>query len=114
MHDREKTGSLEIVPVDLGVVRKQKVDIPMNIGRPSFRSHASIDFAGGEEVELGSALRTTLQPEPVRRLPVAYAAHSFGKPGHGFLVETVLVFEQAPCPDRCRRQPVLYPDAFAV
>src|SRR5262249_13989411 len=71
VHDREKAGSLEIIPLEFGVVWKQKVDIRMNIGSPSSGSHPGIDFASGEEIELGSSLRNTLYLEPVRRLPCA-------------------------------------------
>src|SRR5262249_40938231 len=111
--DREKAGSLEIIPLEFGVVWKQKVDIRMNIGSPSSGSHPGIDFASGEEIELGSSLRNTLWLEPVRRLPVGYAAHSFGKACHGLLVETVLVCEQTSRPNRRGGQPVLHANPLA-
>ena len=74
---------------------------------------ASISPAASE-IELGSALRNTLQLEPGRRLPIADAAHAFGNPCDGFLVETVLVFEETSRPNGGGGQPVLHADALAV
>ena len=55
-----KTQCVEIVPFQLGIVRKQEADIRMNVGRPGFGGDAGIDLTGGEEIELGSALRNAL------------------------------------------------------
>ena len=68
MHDRKEARALEIIPFQVSVVRKQEVDIRVNVGRPGSRSDTGIDLAGGEEIELGSALRNTLQLEPSRSL----------------------------------------------
>src|SRR5688572_6185009 len=64
VHNWEKSGSLEKIPFQLCIVGKKKVDVRVNVGGPGFGGDAGVDLAGGEEIELSTAVWDKLHFEP--------------------------------------------------
>ena len=114
VHDREKTGALEIIAFQRGVVGKKEVDFGVNVRRPGSRGDRRVDNAVRQQVKLFLLFRNNLYFQPGGRLPIADAGYAIGYPGHRFRIEAVFVFEQSSGPNGGGRQPVLHADALAV
>src|SRR5580765_2278686 len=114
MHDRKKTCAPKIVAFQLGVVRKQEIDMRVNVRRPGSRGDRRVDNAVRQQVKLFLLFRNNLYFQPGWRLPIADAGYAIGYPGHRLWIEAVFVFEQSSGPNGGGCQPVLYADALAV